>query len=306
MTSDGLAPAYLGLSKINWKNKIDAAKDLMSPCRLCPRECGVDRLSGEKGTCKAGNIAEVSSHNDHHGEEPPISGWNGSGTIFFTHCNLRCLFCQNYPISHLGNGSETSADQLAAMMIKLQKRGCHNINFVTPTHMMPFIIEAMPIAVSNGFKLPLLYNCGGYESKDALKILDGVIDIYLPDMKYSDNEAAKKLSSCPDYVEHNQKAVLEMHRQVGDLKTDDAGIAQRGLIIRHMVLPRGLAGSEKILEFIAKKISANTAISLMSQYFPAYKATEINEISRSPSPEEYEQAVQALEKYGLANGWVQG
>jgi putative pyruvate formate lyase activating enzyme len=305
MTSPDTWPSYLGLSEADWKNKIDDAKNLMSPCRLCPRECGVDRLSGEKGICKAGNIAQVSSHNDHHGEEPPLSGWKGSGTIFFTHCNLRCVFCQNYPISHLGNGKQTSAEELAGMMVALQERGCHNVNFVTPTHMMPFIIEAMPIAVLKGFKLPLVYNCGGYESMYALRILDGVIDIYLPDMKYSDNESAKIISSCPDYVEQNQKAILEMYRQVGDLETDDAGIAKRGLIIRHLVLPHNLAGSEKVIKFISEKVSVNTAISLMSQYFPAYKAYDLPEISRGPNSDEYEQAVQALEKYGLANGWVQ-
>lgn len=298
-------PSYLGLSDRDWQERSQKARPLMSPCRLCPRECGADRLSGERGVCRAGAIAEVSSYNDHHGEEPALSGFRGSGTIFFTHCNLRCPFCQNYPISHFGNGEPATKEELAHMMLKLQRRGCHNINFVTPTHMMPFILEAMPIAVRLGLAIPLVYNCGGYEGLEALKLLDGVVDIYLPDMKFNDNQVAMRLTGAPNYVERNRDAIREMHRQVGDLLAEEDGIAKRGLIIRHLVLPGGQAGSAGVLEFIAREISQNTAISLMSQYFPAHEAYEIPELSRRIYQEEYEEAVTALEELGLSTGWVQ-
>jgi putative pyruvate formate lyase activating enzyme len=298
-------PKYVALSEKDWEERIKKARAMLYPCRLCPRECGVDRPAGEKGTCRAGAVAEVSSYNDHHGEEPPLSGRMGSGTIFFTHCNLRCLFCQNYPISHYGNGSEAGAEELADMMLKLQRRGCHNVNFVTPTHMMPSILEALPIAIRKGLNVPLVYNCGGYETMDALKLLDGIVDIYLPDMKYNDNKVAEKLSKAPDYVERNRAAIKEMHRQVGDMVVDEEGIALRGLIIRHLVMPGGMAGSEGVLEFLAKEVSPNTAVSLMSQYFPAYKADQFKQISRRINPEEYKEAAKALIKNGLRSGFLQ-
>lgn len=298
-------PAYLGLSEEEWDSRVERARGMLSACRLCPRECGVDRTAGELGVCGAGDVACVSSANDHHGEEPPLSGYKGSGTIFFTHCNLRCVFCQNYPISHLGNGEEMTAEELAATMVRLQRRGCHNINFVTPTHMLPFILEAMPPAIAKGLRVPLVYNCGGYETMEALELLDGVVDIYLPDMKYNDDRAAERLSAAPDYVERNRAAIKEMHRQVGDLEVDGEGIARRGLIIRHLVLPGGMAGSAGVLEFIAREVSINTAISLMSQYFPAYKAFDYPEISRRPTPEEYREAARVMKKLGLGHGWVQ-
>ncbi len=296
---------YLSLSEGDWREKTRAAMDLLAPCRLCPRACGADRLKGETGVCGGGDMAEVSSYNDHRGEEPPLSGYNGSGTIFFSRCNLKCVFCQNYPISHLGNGRRTAAGEISRMMLDLQKRGCHNVNFVTPTHMMPFIVEAMPLAAAGGLRVPLVYNCGGYEALEALEILDGVVDIYLPDMKYGSDEPAKVFSGAPDYVEHNRRAILEMHRQVGDLVLDDEGIAVSGLIIRHLVLPEGLAGSDSVLEFIAEKVSRSAAISLMSQYFPAHKAFEHPSVSRRPSREEYRAAVRTLEELGLENGWLQ-
>ena len=305
MKVKGPYPIYKGLSENDWKEKIEKAKALLQSCRLCPRECEVDRTAGEKGVCRAGGVARVSSANDHHGEEPPISGSRGSGTIFFTYCNLRCIFCQNYPISHLGNGEDKSAEELAQLMMKLQKRGCHNINFVTPTHMMPFILEAMPIALRLGFEIPIVYNCGGYESMEALKLLDGVVDIYLPDMKYDSDAPAEELSSAPDYPGHNREAIKEMHRQVGDLVVDEDGIALRGLIIRHLVLPEGMAGSKGVLRFIAEQISPDTHISLMSQYFPAHRAFENDHVSRGINREEYREAVAALSRYGLENGWLQ-
>ncbi len=298
-------PAYLGLSDEDWTERIDKARSILTACCLCPRRCGADRLSGEKGFCGAGDKAKVGSYNAHHGEEPPLSGSRGSGTIFFSHCNLRCVFCQNYPISHLENGDEGEADELANMMIRLQKRGCHNINFVTPTHMLPFIIEALPIAVKLGLRLPLVYNCGGYESLPALKLLDGIVDVYMPDMKYNSSDSARLISDAPDYPQRNRAAVKEMHRQVGDLVLDDDGIAVQGLLIRHLVLPKRHAGSPGVLEFIADKISPHTAISLMSQYFPAYKALDYPGLNRRPSRAEYGEAVEALEKLGMSNGWVQ-
>ncbi len=298
-------PAYLGIDKDEWAKRIEKARNLLSACTLCPRRCKADRLSGEKGFCGAGAVAKVASYNAHHGEEPPLSGTRGSGTIFFSHCNLRCVFCQNYPISHLGNGDAVEAHELADMMVRLQKRGCHNINFVTPTHMMPFILEAMPIAIERGLNLPLVYNCGGYESLHALKLLSGVVDVYMPDMKYNDNESASLISEAPDYAQRNRAAVKEMHRQVGDLVLDDNGIAMRGLLVRHLVLPKGHAGSTAVLEFIAEKISRQTAISLMSQYFPAYKAFEFPDLERRPTRSEYGEAVETLERLGLEQGWVQ-
>lgn len=297
--------AYLKLSNKEFEKKLKKAFSLLSPCRLCPRRCGVERMKGEKGVCQAGALPEVSSYNLHFGEEPGISGWRGSGTIFFTHCNLRCVFCQNYPISQLGHGNETSSAGLAEMMLELQADGAHNINFVTPSHMVPWIMEAVFLAREKGLKIPLVYNCGGYESLEQLKLLEGIIDIYMPDMKYNDNQVAQRLSNASDYVEVNRKAIKEMHRQVGDLALDDTGVAYRGLLIRHLVLPQGLAGTEGIMKFIAEQISKNTAISLMSQYFPAHQAHQFPEISRRITRAEYALAEKAMEKFGLQEGWKQ-
>ena len=303
---ENFTPAYTKLSSSELKLRSREAFGLLSPCRLCPRQCRKQRLKGERGICQAGPVPEVSSFNLHFGEEPALSGWKGSGTIFFTHCNLRCVFCQNYPISHLGHGNETDAQGIAEMMLELQDDGAHNINLVTPSHMVPWIIDAVAIAREKGLRIPLVYNSSGYDSLEELKLLDGIIDIYLPDMKYNDNSAAEKLSNAADYVETNREAVREMHRQVGDLLTDDTGIALRGLIIRHLVLPQNLAGSRGILEFIAREISKNTAVSLMSQYFPAHRAFDFPEISRRISQSEYLLAEQALEQAGLTEGWKQG
>lgn len=303
---ENFTPAYTKLSSSELKLRSREAFGLLSPCRLCPRQCRKQRLKGERGICQAGPVPEVSSFNLHFGEEPALSGWKGSGTIFFTHCNLRCVFCQNYPISHLGHGNETDAQGIAEMMLELQDDGAHNINLVTPSHMVPWIIDAVAIAREKGLRIPLVYNSSGYDSLEELKLLDGIIDIYLPDMKYNDNSAAEKLSNAADYVETNREAVREMHRQVGDLLTDDTGIALRGLIIRHLVLPQNLAGSRGILEFIAREISKNTAVSLMSQYFPAHRAFDFPEISRRISQSEYLLAEQALAQAGLTEGWKQG
>lgn len=306
MDDSEFKPAYLELGVKSVRQRALMARELMSPCRLCPRECSVDRLGGEKGFCKTGVDPIVSSRGLHPGEEPPISGYNGSGTIFFSNCNLSCIFCQNYPISQLGVGSEIKSRQLASSMITLQERGAHNINFVTPSHVVGSILEALAIAMEEGLALPLLYNSSGYDSMDELKLLDGVVDIYLPDMKYSSDEYAAKYSSAINYVEVNRAAIKEMHRQVGVLQMDDRGIAGRGLLIRHLMLPDGKSGTEDVLKFIAEEISTDTYVSLMSQFFPANRAGDSPEMGRYVSKAEYEEATEILHKYGLESGYVQG
>jgi putative pyruvate formate lyase activating enzyme len=287
------------------KERIEKAYKLLQNCRVCPRRCGVDRLNGERGICRVGKNPVVSSYNVHLGEEPPISGTKGSGTIFFTGCNLRCIYCQNFPISQLGNGSEVTTQDLAKMMISLQSRGCHNINLVTPSHFVPQILEALSFAWERGFDLPLVYNSSGYDSLEALRLLEGIIDVYLPDMRYSDNRVAKRLSSAEDYVEVNREAVREMFRQVGNLITDEEGIAKKGLIIRHLILPNDLAGSKKTFRFIAEEISDEIDVSLMSQYFPSFKASENVSIDRKITPEEYELTKESFFESGLTKGWRQ-
>ncbi len=294
------------ISDTELQHRIEAAYKLLESCRVCPRECGVNRLKNDKlGFCRSGLNPIVSSASPHHGEEPPISGTRGSGTIFLTNCNLRCAYCQNYPISQLGNGVERTPGELACQMLWLQEQGCRNLNLVTPTHFMPQILKALGIARERGFNLPIVYNTSGYESIEALQLLDGIVDIYLPDMRYSDDAAAKKYSIAPDYPGINTSAIKEMFRQVGNLVLDYEGVAKQGLIIRHLVLPSGLSGTEKIMKFLSEEISKDVYISLMSQYFPAYKANDMKEISRRVTEEEYEEAYQAMQKYGLENGWVQ-
>ncbi len=287
--------------------KVAAAYSLMSACRLCPRECGADRLAGEKGACGAGAGLVVSSANAHFGEEPPISGTRGSGTVFLAHCCLKCVFCQNYPISHLGNGKSVTVEKLAAMMLDLQQRGCHNINLVTPTHYMPQLLDAIFTAAAAGLHIPIVYNCSGYESLEAIKILEGVVDIYMPDIKYGPRSpAAAGISKAPDYFERASAAVAEMYRQVGNLKCEDDGIAWRGLIVRHLVLPDGLAHSRDVLSFIATELSPDVFISVMEQYFPAYLATDYPALSRRITAAEYAQVVAAAGEFGFYNGWLQG
>lgn len=285
-------------------DKVKKAYKLMEKCSLCPRKCGVNRLKGQTGFCKAGLLPMVSSFHAHFGEEPPISGRNGSGTIFFTHCSLRCIFCQNHPISQSGQGEETSVEELANMMLKLEAECCHNINFVTPTHYMPEILEAVFIAREKGLKIPLVYNCGGYESIEALDILDGIIDIYMPDMKYTDNAPAEKYSNAPDYFKINKIAVKEMHRQAGDLKIE-RGIAKKGILIRHLILPENLSGSQKVFEFIANELSPDTYVNIMAQYYPCHLAHNFPEIDRRISAREYMEAIRLAENAGLKNGFRQ-
>jgi len=285
--------------------RVKTAYQRLRSCDLCPHECGVDRIAGRQGVCRSGILPKIAAASLHRGEEPPISGTKGSGTIFFSGCTLRCLFCQNFPISQLGNGEEVTTLELAGRMLKLQRQGVHNINFVTPTHFLPQILAALWLAIPQGFALPLVWNSSGYEKVDALALLDGIIAVYLPDMKYSaDNEAAA-LSGAPGYREINRGAVKEMLRQVGHLQVDALGIATVGLIVRHLVLPEGRAGSAETLQWIAANLGLDTHAALMSQYFPAGQAAESVGIDRPINQEEYEAAVDALEIAGLENGWVQ-
>ncbi len=294
------------ISETELQKRIEAAYLLLESCHVCPRECGVNRLKNDKlGFCRSGLNPVISSVSPHHGEEPPLSGTRGSGTIFFTNCNLRCQYCQNYPISQMGNGAERSPGELACQMLWLQEQGCHNLNLVTPTHFMPQILKSLGIARERGFSLPIVYNTSGYESVESLRLLDGIVDIYLPDMRYSDEAAARKYSVAPGYPEINRAAIREMYRQVGNLILDEYGIAKRGVIIRHLVLPHGLSGTEGVMEFLAEEISKNVYISLMSQYFPAFKANAMKELSRRITADEYEDARRIMEKYGLENGWMQ-
>jgi len=294
------------ISDTELQQRIDEAYRLLESCRVCPRECGVNRLKNDKlGFCRSGLNPVISSVSPHHGEEPPLSGTKGSGTIFFTNCNLRCLYCQNYPISQMGNGAERTPGELACQMVWLQEQGCHNINLVTPTHFMPQILKALGIAKERGFNLPVVYNTSGYDSVETLRLLDGIVDIYLPDMRYSDDAVSRKYSVAPHYPEVNRAAIKEMYRQVGNLELDEKGIAKRGLIVRHLILPNGLSGTEGVMKFLAEEISKDVYISLMSQYFPAYKANEHKELSRRITADEYEEAYQIMQKYGLENGWVQ-
>jgi putative pyruvate formate lyase activating enzyme len=285
--------------------RVKEAYRRLAACDLCPHDCGVDRLKGETGVCRAGLKPKIASANLHRGEEPPISGTKGSGTIFFTGCTLRCHFCQNFPISQMGNGEELSTFALAGKMLQLQRRGAHNINFVTPTHFLPQILASLWLAIPQGFSLPLVWNTSGYERLDALALLDGVVAIFLPDMKYADDDIARELSGAPGYSGVNRAAVTEMLRQVGHLRTDADGIAVSGLIIRHLVLPEGKGGSETILPWIAENLGRETHLALMSQYFPAGRANCIPGIDRTVNHEEYDAALAALEAAGLENGWVQ-
>ncbi len=285
--------------------RVRAAYDRLRRCDLCPHLCGVDRVAGETGLCRAGFRPRIASANLHRGEEPPISGSRGSGTIFLTGCSLACRFCQNFPISQMGNGEELTPLALAGRLLRLQERGAHNINFVTPTHYLPQILAALWLAVGKGFTLPLVWNSSGYEKVDALELLDGVVDIYLPDMKYGDDARALAFSCAPGYLAANRAAVGEMLRQVGHLETDGEGVAFKGVIIRHLVLPAGAAGSGEILPWIARNLGVETHVSLMKQYFPAHLAVGMPELNRKITDEEYESAVEALESAGLENGWVQ-
>lgn len=281
------------------QQRAEEAQEHLTHCDLCGWECGVNRLEGKLGVCKTGEIAYISSFGPHHGEEDPLRGWRGSGTIFFAGCNLRCQYCQNYEISQLYQGYAVTPAQLAEIMLYLQAMGCHNLNFVSPSHVIVPILKALAIACAKGLRLPLVYNTGGYDSLTALKLLDGIIDIYMPDMKYSNANLARKYSRIPNYPKINQQAVKEMYRQVGDLVLDENGIAQRGLLIRHLVLPNNIAGSEQILTFIAKEISPNTYLNIMDQYRPLYHAHQYPELNRRITRQEYQEVVELARSLGF-------
>lgn len=299
-------PSYLDLYNNGKLDKlIEKSFKMLESCCICPRKCRVNRVKGELGFCKTGLLPKVCSSMPHHGEEPPISGTRGSGTIFFSHCNMACVYCQNYNFSQLEEGREVTFEELSSFMLELQEMNCHNINLVTPTHVMPQILKAIRIAASKGLKIPLVYNTSGYELAQMIRLLDGIVDIYLPDLRYADSRMSEKYSKAPDYPQQSQKAVKEMHRQVGIARINDEGIIERGLIIRHLVLPSDIAGTEKIMKFIAKEISDDTYISLMSQYTPYYRVSEFKEISRRLSYEEYERAIESMHNQGLHNGWTQ-
>ena len=284
--------------------KADKLWNKLHSCDLCPFDCGVDRLEGEKGVCRADGTLYISSYNLHYGEEPPISGVNGSGTIFFTHCLSRCVYCQNYPISQMGYGNKRTVEELSGIMLYLQKRGAHNINLVTPTHYVAHIVKALVMAKKTGLNIPVVYNTFGYEKVDVLKMLEGFVDIYLVDMRYSSDDMALKYSRIRNYVEINRRAVKEMFRQVGNLVVEN-GIAKRGIIIRLLVMPENISGTKDTLRFIADNISKDVYISLMSQYFPAYKAYKYPPLDRGLTYEEYDEIVKEMNRLGFNNGWIQ-
>ena len=298
----GFEPAYLRLHRSGeLAERVRLAREHMKDCDLCARYCHVNRLETLRGViCRTGKRAVVHSYGPHHGEEDCLTGCNGSGTIFFSWCNLRCIFCQNWDISWKGQGEERSADQLAAIMLQLQKTGCHNINFVTPSHVVAQILEAVAIAAGEGLRLPLVFNTGGYDSLEALALLDGVVDIYMPDIKYGASDLAHRYSHVRDYVGYNRKALKEMHRQVGDLVMSGDGLAQRGLLVRHLVLPNDISGTEKVLKFIAEEISPETYVNIMDQYRPCYRAGEAPDLDRAIKDREFDEAFDAARRCGLS------
>jgi putative pyruvate formate lyase activating enzyme len=303
-------PAYLHLLRSGgFEARVQAAQAALRDCALCPWACHVDRTQ-KIGFCRTGAEAIVSSAFPHMGEEDPLTGIYGSGTIFFAQCNMRCQFCQNYEISQLGEGRPISTERLAEIMLRLQAAGCHNINFVSPTHVIPQIITAVYLAAQQGLSIPLVYNTGGYDALEGLRLLDGIIDIYMPDMKYADATLAQKYSKIRDYPHHNQAAVREMHRQVGDLQLDERGIARRGLLVRHLVLPEGMAGTAEIVRFLAEEISPNTYINVMGQYRPAWRVAErqIAPLNRPVTRQEIEEARAMARQAGLQlderRGWL--
>ncbi len=299
-TEPSWKPGYIRLYKSGeLARRVEAVRDILTDCTLCPWHCHVNRIAGERGVCRVGALPMVASYGPHFGEERPLVGAHGSGTIFLSFCNLKCVFCQNYDISHLGEGQEVAMEELAVMMLSLWRQGCHNINFVTPSHQAAQIITALPRAIEGGLDVPLVYNCGGYEEPATLRLLDGIFDIYMPDFKYGDNATALLLSGVPHYFETASEALREMHRQVGDLVLDEKGIARRGLLVRHLVLPAGLAGTRQVMRFIAREISPETCINIMDQYHPCFKAAEHPPLDRRTTSAEFEEAVAIAREEGL-------
>ncbi len=295
-----MKPSYIkALETGQLEIKAARAKNIMKHCVLCPRKCGVDRLKGEKGFCNTTEDAVVAAFDPHFGEESPLVGENGSGTIFFSHCNLLCSFCQNFDISHGGRGRTISSEQLAELMLHLQRTGCHNINFVTPSHVVPQILFATKKAAEKGLDIPLVFNTGGYDRVETLRLLDGVVDIYMPDFKFMDPNVSEKLCNAKDYPGVVKKALIEMHRQVKDLTMDDSGIATKGLLIRHLVLPEEQAGSKAVMRFIRNRISSDTYINIMDQYRPLGPAREDQTLNRPITKREYQTAVKYAMDLGL-------
>ncbi|UCH02013.1 MAG: radical SAM protein [Candidatus Bathyarchaeota archaeon] len=315
-TYSSCEPSYIKMHKSSeLEERIEKLYQILESCELCPRKCRVNRRREEKGTCRSGKELQISSYGPHFGEEPPLVGKTqisvmdlfgaskgGSGTIFLTHCSLLCVYCQNYDISHLGYGKTITPNETARIMIELQNRGCHNINFVTPTHFTPQLIKATKRAITNGLKIPIVWNCSGYENVEIIKLLDGIVDIYMPDIKYSQSDPAKKYSKAPDYFDRCKEAVKEMFRQVGDLRLDKKGIAYRGLLIRHLVLPNDLSGSMDVLKFIADDLSTNSYVNIMPQYRPEGDAYRFKELSRKPTWKEVNRVKEIAKKLGLTRG----
>lgn len=293
-------PSYVGLAESGvLGERAGAAVRLLESCEVCPRMCRVNRMAGEEGFCRTGRKAVVAACHAHFGEEAPLVGDSGSGTVFISHCNLRCSFCQNFEISHLGEGLEADPLQLAGMMLRLQEQGCRNINFVTPSHVVPQILEALVPAAERGLSIPLVYNTGGYDRVETLRLLDGVFDIYMPDFKFWDNRFSRRFCDAGDYRETVTAAIREMHRQVGDLLVSPEGIAVRGLLVRHLVMPGGIAGTDEIVRFLADRISRNTYVNIMNQYRPCGKAWADTALDRRITDREYGEAVAAALEAGL-------
>ena len=303
-------PGYIALYRSGeLERRAEALEARLDSCDICPRECRVNRLEGEQGFCHSAHLPVISAVCAHHGEEPVISGSRGSGTVFFGNCNLRCVYCQNYQISQdwsRQQSREMDCHTLAEGMLHLQNElGCHNINFVSPSHFVPQLVRAVLEAVPMGLRLPLVYNTSGYDSIKSLRELDGIMSIYLPDLRYASDKWARKFSQAPDYVTHARAAIREMYRQVGDIVLDEAGLAQKGLIVRHLTLPNGLAGSQDSLTWLVNEVSPTVTVSIMSQYSPAHRALRIPSLSRTVSPSEYSEVVRLIDRLGLENGWLQ-
>ncbi len=297
-------PAYAKLEDEGLlEERVEQARSIFAQCELCPRRCHVNRRAGELGFCRASDRVTVYSHQPHHGEELPLVGRRGSGTIFFSHCNLRCVFCQNWPIAHEGRGTEESDDALADRMIRLQDMGCRNINLVTPTHVMPHILSATRKALHKGLRMPLCYNTGGYERVEMIRLLDGIVDIYLPDLKYMDGEEADRYTvrGAKDYPERAQEALIEMHRQVGDLVTDEQDNALRGIMVRHLVMPNRVAGTREFVRWVVEHLSPDTYVNIMSQYRVEHRAFNYPRIARAITPQEFLEAMEWAEEAGLTN-----
>jgi putative pyruvate formate lyase activating enzyme len=295
-------PAYLRRCESGeLERRVERALSLLESCTACPRNCRVNRLAGKFAVCKTGRYAIVSSYNAHHGEEDCLRGWIGSGTIFFSGCNLRCVFCQNFDLSWQLRGTAAPPERLARMMLELQADGCHNINFVTPEHVVPQIVEALPLAIERGLRLPIVYNTSAYDSMESLELMDGIVDIYMPDFKYWDSEMARKYSKAPDYPDVARRTIKEMYRQVGDLVMDEHGLAKRGVLIRHLVMPGDIAGTREVMRWIARELSPTTYVNVMAQYYPAGKVSpgEYPEINRRLTPTEYERALDEARRAGL-------